>query len=149
MTNYIDAGAFKNMILCASAALQSNVQAINELTVSGELDFDALFAARGEDPQYEPLPRFPAVLRDLAVVCDEAVTVAALEKCIRSVGGELLKAVDFFDVYRGLPIAPGKKSVAFSLSFRGEDRSLKDGDIEPHMTAILAALEKELGAVLR
>ena len=65
------------------------------------------------------------------------------------VGGDLLKAVDFFDVYRGLPIAPGKKSVAFSLSFRGEDRSLKDGDIEPHMNAILEALEAQLGAKLR
>ena len=122
---------------------------ITDPLCAAELDFDALCAARGEDPQYEPLPRFPAVLRDLAVVCDEAVTAAALEKCIRSAGGELLKAVDFFDVYRGLPIAPGKKSVAFSLSFRGEDRSLKDGDIEPHMTAILAALERELGAILR
>ena len=57
--------------------------------------------------------------------------------------------MDFFDVYRGLPIAPGKKSVAFSLSFRGEDRSLKDGDIEPHMNAILSALESQLGAKLR
>ena len=116
---------------------------------AAELDFDALFACRGEDPQYAPLPRFPAVLRDLAVVCDEAVTVAQLEKCIREAGGGLLKAVDFFDVYRGLPIAPGKKSVAFSLSFRGEDRSLKDGDIEPHMNAILEALDTRLGAKLR
>ncbi len=116
---------------------------------AAELDFDALFACRGEDPQYVPLPRFPAVLRDLAVVCDEEVTVYRLEKCIREAGGDLLKAVDFFDVYRGLPIAPGKKSVAFSLSFRGEDRSLKDGDIEPHMNAILAALESQLGAKLR
>ena len=116
---------------------------------AAELDFDALCACRGEDPQYVPLPRFPAVLRDLAVVCDEEITVYQLEKCIREAGGDLLKAVDFFDVYRGLPIAPGKKSVAFSLSFRGEDRSLKDGDIEPHMNAILEALEAQLGAKLR
>ncbi len=122
---------------------------ITDPLCAAELDFEALFESRGEDPQYVALPRFPAVLRDLAVVCDEAVTVAALEKCIRESGGELLKAVDFFDVYRGLPIAPGKKSVAFSLSFRGEDRSLKDGDIEPHMNAILEALKARLGAVLR
>ncbi len=89
------------------------------------------------------------MLRDLAVVCDESVTVYALEKCIREAGGSLLKAVDFFDVYRGVPIPAGKKSVAFSLSFRGEDRSLKDGDIEPHMNAILEALETRLEAKLR
>ncbi len=122
---------------------------ITDPLCAAELDFDALFDSRGEDPQYVPLPRFPAVLRDLAVVCDESVTVYALEKCIREAGGSLLKAVDFFDVYRGVPIPAGKKSVAFSLSFRGEDRSLKDGDIEPHMNAILEALETRLEAKLR
>ena len=122
---------------------------ISDPLCAAELDFDALFDCRGEDPQYAPLPRFPAVLRDLAVVCDEEITVYRLEKCIREAGGDLLKAVTFFDVYRGLPIPPGKKSVAFSLSFRGEDRSLKDGDIEPHMAAILEALETGLGAKLR
>ena len=116
---------------------------------AAELNFDALFDGRGAEPQYQPLPRFPAVLRDLALVCGDAVTVQALEQCIRKAGGALLHAVDFFDVYRGNPIPEGKKSVAFSLSFRKEDGSLTDADIEPCMNGILAALDAELQAKLR
>ncbi len=122
---------------------------ITGVAAAAELNFDALFAARGAEPTYQPLPRFPAVLRDLALACDEEITVQALERAIRKAGGALLHSVDFFDVYRGASIPEGKKSVAFSLSFRKEDSSLTDGEIEPCMNGILAALEAELGAKLR
>ncbi|MBO4330490.1 MAG: phenylalanine--tRNA ligase subunit beta, partial [Oscillospiraceae bacterium] len=122
---------------------------INERVYAAELDFDALFACRGAEPTYVPLPRFPAVLRDLAVVCSADVTVGRLEQCILEGAGPLLRDVKFFDVYTGAPIPPGKKSVAFSLCFRADDRSLADGDIEPEMTAVLAALESRLGAKIR
>ena len=98
---------------------------------------------------FTALPRFPATSRDLAVVCDEAVTVGALENCITSAAGKLLREIKLFDVYRGVGILPGKKSVAFSLSFRAEDRTLTDADIEPAMDKILKALEQNLNAVRR
>ena len=83
------------------------------------------------------------------MVCAASVTVLALEKCIRAAGGSLLKTADFFDVYTGAPIPAGQKSVAFSLEFRSDEKSLTDADVEPLMAAILARLDKELEARLR
>ncbi len=89
------------------------------------------------------------MLRDLALVCEENVTVHQLSRVIAEAGGKLLQEVSFFDVYRGAPIPAGKKSVAFSLSFRKEDSSLTDAEIEPAMTAILRSLEEKLQAKIR
>ncbi len=114
-----------------------------------ELSFEALFAAKGPDPEYVPLPRFPAVTRDIAVVCGEAVTVGALEACIRKGAKGLLKEVTLFDIYRGKGIAEGKKSVAFNLVLRSDDRSLTAEEADEDVKSILETLEKELGAVLR
>ena len=74
-----------------------------------ELSFPALYANKGADPQYVPLPKFPAVTRDIAVVCDEAVTVGQLEAAIRKGARGLLKEVELFDIYRGTNIPEGKK----------------------------------------
>ena len=114
-----------------------------------ELELNALMAAKGADPEYVPLPKFPAVTRDIAVVCDEAVTVGALEACIRKGAKGLLKDCKFFDIYRGKGVDEGKKSVAFSLVLRADDRSLTSEEADEDVKSILAALEKDLGAVLR
>ena len=114
-----------------------------------ELDFNALLAAKGADPEYVPLPKFPAVERDIAVVCDEKVTVGALEEAIRKGAKGLLKDVALFDIYRGKGVAEGKKSVAFSLTLRSDDRSLTAEEADEDVKSILAALEKDCGAVLR
>ena len=114
-----------------------------------ELSFDALMLARGADPEYIPLPKFPAVTRDIAVVCDEAVTVGALEDCIRRGAKGLLKDCKLFDIYRGKGVADGKKSVAFNLVLRADDRSLTSEEADEDVKSVLAALEQELGAVLR
>lgn len=114
-----------------------------------ELSFTELLTVLAPEKTFTALPRFPATSRDLAVVCDEAVTVGALENCITSAAGKLLREIKLFDVYRGVGILPGKKSVAFSLSFRAEDRTLTDADIEPAMDKILKALEQNLNAVRR
>lgn len=114
-----------------------------------ELDFDKLFQVRGADPEYVPLPRFPSVTRDIAVVCDEAVTVGALEKAIRKGAKGLLKEVSLFDIYRGKGIDEGKKSVAFNLVLRADDRSLTSEEADEDVKAILEALEKDCGAKLR
>ena len=114
-----------------------------------ELSFHALNLAQGSSPQYVPLPRFPAVTRDLALVCDEAVPVAKLEDCISRAAGKLLDQITLFDVYRGQGVPEGRKSVAFSLEFRAADRTLADDDVAPVLKNALAALEKELNATLR
>ena len=116
---------------------------------TAELSFDALYASKGSVPVYQPLPKFPAVTRDLAVVCDEAVTVGALEESIRRGAKGFLKSVTLFDIYRGPGIAPGKKSVAFSLVLRADDRSLTSEEADADMKGILETLEQELDAHLR
>ena len=116
---------------------------------AAELSFDALYACRGGIPVYEPLPKFPAVTRDLAVVCDEGIAVGALEDCIRRGAKGLLREVTLFDIYRGPGIPLGKKSVAFSLVLRANDRSLTSEEADADMSAILALLAQELDAHLR
>ena len=114
-----------------------------------ELDFTQLLHAKGPDPEYVPLPKFPSVTRDIAVVCDEAVTVGALEEAIRKGAKGLLKEVTLFDIYQGKGIPEGKKSVAFNLVLRSDDRSLTSEEADADVKSILETLEKELGAVLR
>ena len=116
---------------------------------AAELRFDALYSVRGGIPVYQPLPKFPAVTRDIAVVCAEGVTVGALEECIRRGAKGLLKKVELFDIYRGVGVVPGHKSVAFSLTLRADDRSLTGEEADEDVQSILALLENELGAKLR
>ncbi len=114
-----------------------------------ELSFDELMLSRGADPEYVPLPKFPAVTRDIAVVCDESTTVGALEDCIRRGAKGLLKDVALFDIYTGTGIPAGKKSVAFNLTLRADDRSLTAQEADEDVQSILTLLASELHAVLR
>ena len=114
-----------------------------------ELSLDELALAKGPDPEYVPLPKFPSVTRDIAVVCDSRVTVAQLEDCIARGAKGLLKEVKLFDIYTGAPIPAGKKSVAFSLKLRHDDHTLTDAEADADVQSVLALLEAELGAVLR
>ena len=116
---------------------------------TAELSFEAMYEMRGGIPVYQPLPKFPAVTRDIAVVCDEAVTVGALEESIRCGAKGLLKDVSLFDIYRGPGVAIGKKSVAFSLVLRADDRSLTGEEADEDVQSILAALKADHNAVLR
>ena len=114
-----------------------------------EIDFTKLFALRLPDPTYKPLPKYPTVSRDLAIVCDEAVTVAQAEDVITAAAGKLLQNIRLFDIYRGTGVAEGKKSMAFSLDLRADDRTLTDADSEGVVTKVLAALKDKLNAELR
>ena len=114
-----------------------------------ELSFDALIAAKGSDPEYVPLPKFPAVTRDIAVLVDTAVTVGDLEGCIQSAAKGLLKEVALFDIYNGANLPAGKKSVAFNLVLRSDERSLTAQEADDEVKVILDALEKGFGATLR
>ena len=114
-----------------------------------EIDFTKLFDLQLPAPTYTPLPKYPTVSRDLAVLCDEALTVAEVENVMTAAAGKLLRSVRLFDVYRGKGVVEGKKSLAFSLELRADDRTLTDADSEGVVNKILTALSEKLGAVLR
>jgi len=113
------------------------------------LDVATLIEASSTEKQYKQLPKFPAVTRDLAVVVDDGIYVADLISAINQKGGEFLEDVSLFDIYKGEQVPEGKKSVAFSLSFRASDRTLVDEDVNTAMARILKNLEKNFGAQLR
>ncbi len=115
---------------------------------AAELDFTTLAKLEKPERTYQPLPRYPAVTRDLALVCDEAKTVAELEKAIGEAGGPLLRSIRLFDIYRGRGIPEGKKSLAFRLTLRSDERTLTDADSDAVISAVLARMEA-LGASLR
>jgi len=114
-----------------------------------ELDFDAMLESQSPESVYTPLPKFPAVSRDIAVVCKKEVTVGELEACIKKAGGKLLRDVALFDIYQGKGVAAGCKSVAFSLALRSDERSILAAEADEEIRTVLEALERELGAVLR
>ena len=114
-----------------------------------ELNLTKMFALRLPDPTFAPLPKYPAVSRDLALVCDEALTVAQVEEAITAAAGKLLRKIQLFDIYRGVGIPEGKKSMAFSLELRADDRTLTDSDSEKVVADVLAALKEKLNATLR
>ena len=114
-----------------------------------ELSFEALMRFQGPEPEYVPLPKFPSVARDIAVVCDASIPVATLENCISRGAKGLLKEVELFDIYTGAPIPAGKKSVAFNLTLRSDERSLTAAEADEDVKSVLELLQKELGAVLR
>ncbi len=114
-----------------------------------ELSFDAVKAAINDDIKYKPLPKFPAVTRDIAMLVDKNVAVAQIEEIIRNTSGKLLEEVKLFDVYEGEQIPENKKSVAYSAVFRAPDRSLTGEEVQEVFDKILKNLEKKLNAQLR
>ena len=114
-----------------------------------EINFTKLFDLQLPDPTYVPLPKYPTVSRDLAIVCGEAVTVAEAENVITAAAGKLLRNIKLFDIYRGVGIPEGKKSMAFSMELRADDRTLTDADSEAVVTKVLTALKEKLEAILR
>ena len=114
-----------------------------------EIRFDKLLALQLPEATYVPLPKYPAVTRDLAIVCREEVTVGEAEAVITQAAGKLLRNIRLFDVYRGTGVPEGKKSLAFSLELRADDRTLTDTDSETVTKNVLEALQSQLGAVLR
>ena len=117
-----------------------------------ELDLEALLEAACAFKQYEPLPRFPAVRRDLAIVMpdDEAHTAARLEELIAAAGGETLREVEPFDLFMDAQrLGAGMKNLAFNLTFRAADRTLTDEEVDAAMDAIRARVTQETAGKLR
>ena len=114
-----------------------------------EIMFSAIMRKADTEVVYTPLPKFPAVTRDIALLVDEELEVGRIEEIIRSKGGEILEDVRLFDVYRGKQVDEGKKSVAFALVYRDREKTLTDEEVTAVHEDVLAALKDNLNAVLR
>ncbi len=114
-----------------------------------ELNFELMLKMARTEKQYVHLPRYPAIHRDLAIVVSKNVLASNIEKLIRSAGGDLLEKVELFDIYEGSQIPEGHRSLAYSLSYRAADRTLKDEDINPIHDRIVNALVDSFNAQLR
>lgn len=114
-----------------------------------DFDLEALHRAVPKDYAVRDVPRFPATIEDLAIVVNEDVPAVAVAQTIRQAGGALLRDVRLFDVYRGEQIGAGKKSLAYSLTYQAEDRTLTDKDVEKLRAKIIRAVEGRLGATVR
>lgn len=114
-----------------------------------ELDLPSLLEKGGRQAVYEPVPRFPGVKRDLALVVDEEISAQEILEVIHQEGGELLQEVEIFDLYRGSQVGEGKKSLAYNLHFYSRERTLKDEQVDEIVGGILTVLEERLQAVVR
>ena len=116
---------------------------------AAELMFNTVTELADLEKEFTPLPKYPAMTRDIALLVDEDVTVGDMEAVIREAGTEILRNVKLFDIYRGKQVEEGKKSVAFNLTYRHNDRTLTDEDVAAAHGRVLEALKDKLDAVLR
>lgn len=116
---------------------------------AAELMFNTVTELSDLEKVFTPLPKYPATSRDIALLVDEDVLVGDIENVIRAAGTEILRDVKLFDIYRGKQVEEGKKSVAFNLTYRHNDRTLTDEDVNAAHGKVLQALKDNLDAVLR
>lgn len=117
--------------------------------VAFQFDLSKIFTIVNEKVIFQPIPRFPAVTRDLALVVDEDVMAGEVEEGIREIAGELLESVTLFDVFTGAQVGEGKKSIAYSLVYRAADRTLTDEEVQSVHQKVVNYLEDILEAKLR
>ena len=114
-----------------------------------ELSFTAIAEQADTERFYSPLPRHPAVTRDIALLTEDSVKVGDIEKIIRESGGELLESVELFDIYKGKQVGEGYKSVAFALKYRDSNKTLTDEEVSKVHERVLEELKVKINAVLR
>jgi phenylalanyl-tRNA synthetase beta chain len=122
---------------------------IEERVYVSVIDMPKLTEKASLDRIYQSLAKYPAMGRDVSMLVREDVLVGQIDQIIKKYGGSILESSELFDVYQGEQIEKGFKSVAYALSFRAKDKTLKEKEVNKAMTNILNALEKELGAQLR
>ncbi len=114
-----------------------------------ELDFDLLLEYASIEPHLRPLPKFPNVRRDIAVVVDESLHWSDIESCVHANAPEELEELVFVDIYRGKQIPDNKKSVTISMSFRAADRTLRSEEGDKFRDKVLGSLKEAYGAYMR
>jgi len=119
------------------------------IACAGELDCESLMALQSGPVQVRPIPRFPAISRDLSIVIDEQVKWAQIASAVTGAAPKEMEHLQFVDIYRGKGVPAGKKSLTLSLRFRDEDGTLTHEQVDAMQAAILKQIEKSAGAVLR
>jgi phenylalanyl-tRNA synthetase beta chain len=122
---------------------------IEEKVFTAELDFEKLLVCIPKKKPILPLPKFPPVDRDIAMVIDEEILSERISDKIKMVGGDFIEKLSLFDLYRGKQIPPGKKSLAYSIRYRSKDKTLTDQEVEKTHQKVISELGKSFGASLR
>ena len=122
---------------------------LNDRPALMEVNLDLLTDKAAIEPTLRPVPRFPTMNRDVAIVVDEAARWVDVEACVRRSAPPELESVEFFDVYRGAQVPPGRKSLAFSLILRSPDRTLTHQEADAARDTVVSALREEFGAEQR
>lgn len=122
---------------------------IEERCYVAVLDLDVLISLRSMDKKYKPLPKYPSVTRDLAVLVDEYILAQQIEDIMKKQGSNMVESIKLFDVYKGSQVPEGKKSIAYSITYRLEHKTLTDAEVNKVHDKILRSLEHNLGAELR
>ncbi|HNU81045.1 MAG TPA: phenylalanine--tRNA ligase subunit beta, partial [Bacillota bacterium] len=114
-----------------------------------ELNFEEILRQCDMNIKYKALPKYPSVARDIAIVAAEEITAGQIEEIIRNKGGKLVEDVKLFDIYRGSQIKEGYKSMAYSIVYRSDEKTLSEEDITKVHNKIINSLENQVGAELR
>ena len=122
---------------------------IEKKSYIGEIDFNKVVKITNLEKSYKPLPKYPSITRDIALVVNKDIMIGQLEKIIWENGQGLIEDVSLFDIYEGNQIGKGKKSVAFGIRYRSHNRTLKDEEINKIQDNIIKELEKSLNAQIR
>lgn len=122
---------------------------MDERVYIAEIDLGILYQAAKMDRKYKSLPKFPASLRDIAMLIKDDIPVGDIHNVINRAGKELIENIELFDVYKGKQIPEGMKSVAYSITYRAENRTLKDEEVNRVHEKVVNAIVKKFGAQLR
>lgn len=122
---------------------------ISKRCYCAELDFEMITQLTRIDVLYKPLPKYPSIIRDFAIVLKDDIYVKEIERIIKRLGENILESYKLFDVYRGDQIEKGNKSVAYTLTYRHKERTLTDDEVNRINEKIVTAIKEELGGVLR
>jgi phenylalanyl-tRNA synthetase beta chain len=121
----------------------------DQAVLAGEIDLEALRGVLPARHLYQPVPRFPAALRDVSVIVPESVPAERVGSEIRAAGGALLRGIRLFDLYRGDSIPAGTKSLTYALTYQADDRTLKDDEVKKAHDKIMGRLKHVLKAQIR
>ena len=130
-------------LLCAVFML------VPDVVLAADINLDLLVSLIPGRYDTLPVPSFPPVLEDLAIIVDEGLPADQVVSVIKQAGGRLVASITLFDVYRGDQIGKGKKSLAYSLAYQSSEKTLTDKDVAQVRGRIIHRLEQELGARLR
>lgn len=122
---------------------------IEERCFLGELDFEEIKAQGSLENKYKPLPKYPSILRDIAIVVPDEVEIASIEEVIEPYLEDILESYELFDVYQGDQIQEGSKSIAYALVYRDFNKTLKEKEVNKVHNQLLKELEEKVGASLR